>query len=353
MAESRGQSATGPSPFEGLPGNPGAPAAGPGHVPAVKIDMGPGPPPARRAPQPARAGTGAMILIPSLLSLILGGAGAWAYERYAPRPDVKTPADPVRSPATDSRTHEAIGLLTDRVSGLEEEYKHLDARLKSLPKPPAAANLQSLERKAARVDELSARVEAIGRTLDPLPHQIEQLGQKLAGLDARLEERERGETSSEVRETTPPPRVRQTVATRPNSPERDQLAAPEHDDPINHSQPASNADPKGEAGEATAGPANLDEGIRRFRGQHYAEAYDVFRQLMMSRSDDARVWYFAALSYGLAARDWGPMTEMMAREGVRREKAGKPARAVIDQSLAGLTRQTGKEWLEFFRERAK
>ena len=92
--------------------------------------------------------------------------------------------------------------------------------------------------------------------------------------------------------------------------------------------------------------------MSQFREGKYREAYDVFRKLIQSHPDDARVWYYAALSYGLATGDWGKMTETMVQEGVAREKAGKPPKPEIDSAFAGLTKQTGKEWLDYYRRRA-
>jgi hypothetical protein len=44
---------------------------------------------------------------------------------------------------------------------------------------------------------------------------------------------------------------------------------------------------------------------------------------------------------------------MMFEEGVDREKAGKPPKSEIDSTFAGLTKETGKEWLDFYRQRAR
>jgi tetratricopeptide (TPR) repeat protein len=95
-----------------------------------------------------------------------------------------------------------------------------------------------------------------------------------------------------------------------------------------------------------------ESGVSLFREKKYREAYDLLRESLQSQPDDARVWYYAALSYGLATGDWGKMTETMVQEGVNREKAGKPAKSEIDAAVAGLTKETGKEWLDFYRRRA-
>jgi hypothetical protein len=91
----------------------------------------------------------------------------------------------------------------------------------------------------------------------------------------------------------------------------------------------------------------------RFRAKRYGEAYSTLRMLLQDQPDDARLWYYAALAYGLSTGDWGRMTQTMAEEGVTREKAGKPPRAEIDAAFSGLTNENGKDWLTFYRRRAQ
>jgi tetratricopeptide (TPR) repeat protein len=105
-------------------------------------------------------------------------------------------------------------------------------------------------------------------------------------------------------------------------------------------------------GQEAAHPT-LESGVDLFHRGEYREAYAVFRKLLQSQADDARIWYFAALSYGLASGEWDRMTQTMAEEGVAREKANKPPKSEIDAALAGLTKETGKDWLDFYRRRAR
>jgi hypothetical protein len=42
----------------------------------------------------------------------------------------------------------------------------------------------------------------------------------------------------------------------------------------------------------------------------------------------------------------------MVQQGIALEKAGKPQKSQIDSAFAGLTKETGKEWLAFYRQRA-
>ncbi|AMV35846.1 hypothetical protein [Planctomyces sp. SH-PL62] len=43
----------------------------------------------------------------------------------------------------------------------------------------------------------------------------------------------------------------------------------------------------------------------------------------------------------------------MARRGAEREKAGTPARPRIDAALEGLTKETGKDWIAYFRAQGR
>jgi hypothetical protein len=96
----------------------------------------------------------------------------------------------------------------------------------------------------------------------------------------------------------------------------------------------------------------LRAGVGFFQKKNYAEASGVFSGLTKTQPDDARIWYYAALSRGLATRDWKGETERLVTQGVEREQAGKPDRARIDAAFADLTAETGKDWLAYYRRRA-
>ena len=96
----------------------------------------------------------------------------------------------------------------------------------------------------------------------------------------------------------------------------------------------------------------LQGGVEFFKKKHYDEAFEFFNSLAKAESDDARVWYYAALSRGLATRDWKGETERLVTQGVERERADKPDKAKIDSEFKDLTPETGKDWLAFYRRRA-
>ena len=71
-----------------------------------------------------------------------------------------------------------------------------------------------------------------------------------------------------------------------------------------------------------------ESAVSLFQEKRYGEAYAVFRSCCRSQPDDARVWYYAALSYGLSPATGVEMTQIdgRAREspGRRRESRRSP-----------------------------
>ena len=76
-----------------------------------------------------------------------------------------------------------------------------------------------------------------------------------------------------------------------------------------------------------------------------------FRKLTDEFPKDARVWYYAALSNGLATNQWRGETERLVNQGVEREKAGSPKAPEIDAVMTDLA-PASKKWLDFYRQRA-
>src|SRR5205823_5227387 len=48
----------------------------------------------------------------------------------------------------------------------------------------------------------------------------------------------------------------------------------------------------------------MEQGVELFKAGKYKEASDVFRKLTDTNPNDARVWYFAALSHGQDTKQW-------------------------------------------------
>ena len=289
-----------------------------------------------RAPINPGAGTrsGASILISAVLALLFGGAGAWAYERFLVQPRTERPPEAATPQGGDSDNQKKLARLDDRINSLSDQYKQLQSRLETIPKPSPPPDLASIEQKVARIDELSKQVEAMGKKLDPLPQRLAQDDHKFTELDAKLDELRHEMTASLER----PAASRNRGGSPTPSPGRS---------PAQGAEGASAAAEKGESLDAA-----LEPGVKLFRDGRYREAYAAFRKLLQSHPDDARAWYYAALSYGLSSGEWGPEAQQMVERGVAREKAGTPPKSEIDSAFAGLTKETGKEWLDFYRRRA-
>jgi chaperonin cofactor prefoldin len=341
MADTREQSAGGSAPIDPVPEFRGGVGPGVRDAQPVKVDMGLGPPTIRRQPERSGMANGAAVVLSAALALLFGGAGAWAYQRFVSPAIAEGSAAP-KTQAQDSEIQKNLAHLDDRIeglskqcNGLSDQYKQLQARLESMPKPTARAELASLAEKVAHVDGLTQQVEAIRKQLDPLPEQIGQFGHKITELEGKLEEQHH--QASALREQAP-------AGGRPEG----ASSRADRASPGEETETTSSASEKGATADST-----FEFGLSQFRQKKYKEAYDVFRRILQSHREDARVWYYAALSYGLGTGDWGRMTESMVEEGLSREKAGRPQKSAIDSAVAGLTKETGQDWLAFYRRRVQ
>lgn len=369
MADAREQVPTGHAASD--PGHEalGATHPGAGDVRSVKVDMGQGPPPppAHRPAPHARTGAGASILTSAVLALLLGGAGAWGYERFlSPGPAKAQPAAAPEGQAEDTGVRKDLAGLDDRIKDLSDrcnhladEYKQLQSRVEATAKATHAPDLAPIEEKVAQVDRLSQQVEALGKKVDPLSRKVEQYDRRIVELGERVDGLHGQDVGARGR--APDGRDRQFTLTRRESPspstDGDRPATNEAADRPAASEAADTPARAPEGGARPAeGPATADPALgpaeSLFREGRYADAYASFRRLLQSRPDDARIWYFAALSYGLATGEWDRATRTMVEEGVAREKAGHPARPEIDSTFSGLKKETGKDWLDFYRRRA-
>jgi TolA-binding protein len=336
MADPKEQTAPGRAPIDPVLGTRGRPGPGLGDARTLNVEMGQGPPPIRRPPGRSGIASGAVVLISAVVALVFGGAGAWAYERFL------APPSPAASAATSTPLGDTaemsknLASMDDRINGLSDQCKQLQAHLEAMPKPAPVSDLAPIEQKVARVDQLSQQVEALGKKLDPLPERLVQDEHKVTELDAKLDELRKEVSAAHDRGPAgPTPESSTTGADRPSTAEE-----------------AESVSPSPEKGGASVGPA-FESAVSQFRKKQYRAAYAVFRRLLLSHPDDARTWYYAALSYGLASNDWGKMTEVMVEQGLAHERAGQPRKSEIDSAFAGLTKETGKDWLDGYRQRAR
>jgi TolA-binding protein len=271
------------------------------------------------------------LLASSILSVLFGGAGAWGYLTYI-QPMLKAQQDKSqRASVTESASNVQPSALS-RLDELSGKFDRLQTRVDQLPKALTTRDLEPVYHRLTALEDLSGKVQALDSRVNPLSPKLEEDNRKITtmmadidgvrkqvtSLQTELETKLKAEKPSERSDTT----LVETSRVRPREiePPRNVLLQP---------------------------------GIELFRQKKYDQASEAFDSLTRTEPDDARVWYFAALSRGLATRDWKGQTEKLVTEGVEREKAGTPEKSQIDSAFADLTAETGMEWLAFFRRRAR
>jgi TolA-binding protein len=200
------------------------------------------------------------------------------------------------------------------LDGLKTALKDLENRIKSLPPPPAPVDLEPLK---TRVSDLAKETEALAalpKKLEDLDQRLSAFGQTLTTVHADLDK------VKKAAEAAPAASATTTEAARP-------------------------------ADEKTADAA-VDQAAGLFKSGKYKDASDAFQKLTESSPEDARVWYFAALSRGSATNQWTGETVRLVEKGIALEKAGNPPSAKIDAALAGVN-PSFKPWLDAFRKRAQ
>jgi TolA-binding protein len=273
----------------------------------------------------------------ALVSVLCGGAGAWAYQQYlvpylSPQPQAAPPAatstaanQPAPPPAIDPAkvaSSEQVKALSKQVDNLSSRIDKLQERLVSLPSYEPTPDLSDLK---TELSELARNHEAY----HALPERVNALSERVVAIDKAVTA-----LRSDVMTLG-------AQAKRTSGPALALLSTTSRSD---LGKPADN--PLESSGKALA------QGVDLFKKGQYAEARDVFGKLEQSNPDDARVWYFAALANGMASGNWRDETERLAIKGVERERAGTPETARIDAAFADLTTATGKGWLASYRKRA-
>jgi len=184
--------------------------------------------------------------------------------------------------------------------------------------------------------DLSRKVDALGARVNSLPGKVDQDSRKITTLMADLEGMRTEVTS-----------LRNNIHAGAEKPSAKVEKPSDRGEKLGT---ASTIEPPREIPPPVS--SLLQAGVEFFQKKNYAEASDFFSGLIKTQPDDARVWYYAALSRGLATQDWKGETERLVAQGVDREKASKPDKPQIDAAFADLTPETGKDWLAFYRRRA-
>lgn len=296
-----------------------------------------------RAEPPSGSGMG-VLLGSGLLSLLMGGAGAWAYENYIGPHLANNQASDKTQASTENTAAGGASELTSKFEDLSEKFRDLETRVANLPKAAPAVDTEAIGKRIEAAEERAQKVEVMNTQLKDLPIKLDEEAKRVTALVTDLETVQKQVT--ELRTDMSAVASKTEKALKPGG-EASTAAAK----PGESQTSAADSEPPQEIEKLDV--TTLAEGIALFQHGDYAKANEFFNPLTKTRADDARVWYYAALSRGLATRDWKGETEDLVKEGVKREKAGQPDKSEIDATFIGLTTATGKDWLGFYRKQAE
>jgi TolA-binding protein len=238
----------------------------------------------------------------------------------APATSDATPAPEPSPPVAE--LSDGVKSLRAELDGIKGDLKTLQDRIEAMAKPAPPPDLEPLNTK---IDDLAKNNKALAA----LPKKVDDLDHRVGALDKSLaaERDDINALKSEVKKLSD----QGTAASRPESTATSTSSKPED---VNVSDSA------------------LDQGAELFKAGKYKEASDVFKKLTETNPNDARVWYFAALSRGSATNQWTGETTRMVEKGVEREKAGSPESSKIDAVFTGLN-PAFKPWLDAYRKAIK
>jgi hypothetical protein len=208
--------------------------------------------------------------------------------------------------------HSELGTLGRELARLDG---HLNAKTNTPPAPQSPPDLAPLR---TRIDDLVKE----SRGLSPLPATFESLRQRVDALD-------KGVNALRAEVAGVPKRIDASLNAL-----KDAMV----------SRPAP----------AQVSPADFgrDLGAALFLAGKYPAAREVFLTVVQAYPDDARLWYFAALTNGLTSGDWTGESVGLVRRGLACEQRGSPKRSDIDAQFAKLTKEQGKDWLGEWRKGA-
>jgi TolA-binding protein len=236
----------------------------------------------------------------------------------APAPATASPTPETTPPAPSDSLADDVKAIKSELDGISGQVKELQAKIEGMPK---AASHDVLEKLQAKVDELSKGDEAMSKKFDDLDGRVGSVDKSLAQVREEV-----GSLKGDVKKVSETAMASATTESRP-----DEAAKPAD---VNVEDQA------------------VSQGADLYEAGKYKEANDTFRKATEAAPNDARVWYFAALSNGMATNQWQGETIRLVSKGVEREKAGTPDSAKIDQMFAKLPAKQ-KAWLEYYRKTAK
>jgi hypothetical protein len=274
-----------------------------------------------------------VVIAGNIVFFLGGGLAGWAAARKGaartePPATVATssPLSEVVRAIDAKASRSELDALSSRIGEVQSEFGtlgrelarlegRLNARTNAPPASPAPPDLAPLR---TRIDHL---VEE-SQKLSPLPATFQSLRQRVDALDKGLNA------------------LRTEVAAVPK-----QLDAS-----LNALKDAMV--PRPAPAQVSQGDMARDFGARLFREGKYAAAREVFLTLVQNYPNDARLWYFAALTNGLTSGNWAGDSESQVRRGLACEQRGMPKRSDIDAQFSMLTKEQGKDWLEEWRKTA-
>jgi|GEM_PF-33759 len=221
--------------------------------------------------------------------------------------------------------------IRERIAAVSEQVEQLQSQIKALPTPTTAGDLKKLEERLGTLAENYAKVT-------PLTESVGPLGDRLKSTDGTMEALRKD--LAEVRNALQGHAERLSSLTTTASSSAPSAASPTEEKSVDRD------------GEKAHETIDLRPGLALFHKGQYAEALKIFLAITEAHGDDARAWYLAALSKGLASSDWEGDTSKYLNEGIDREKADSPSTSEINASLSSLTKATGSEWLSYYRQRA-
>jgi TolA-binding protein len=302
----------------------------------VEFSLPPKPHAETHASNPSRPGSSpgkvlGTLLTSGVLAFLFGGAGAWGYLTYI-QPMLKSEqGKSPRASVTESATHVQSPVLA-RLAELSGKLEQLQSRMDQLPRAMTNTDLEPLDHRLTALEDLKGKIQALDSRINPLPSKLDEDNRRITTMMADIDAVQKQVASLQTDIAT------KLKADKPSVKGDTTLAQTSHERPREIEPPRN---------------ALLQPGIELFQQMKYDQASEAFDSLTRTKPDDARVWYFAALSRGLATRDWKGQTEKLVTQGVEREKAGTPEKSQIDSAFADLTEETGKDWLAFYRRRAR
>ena len=218
----------------------------------------------------------------------------------------------------------------------------------------ADALRRQIEHLSERIDQQGHRLDTTSRLKEEVPPDLRTLQIKVGDLSRTMEEV--GDLPSRVRRVEN--RLEETRQEMKSlrdrlSSSRDEGASAAADRKLAMRAVASTPIASTTTTVDARPDAAMAQGIALFKDGNYPEASNIFRKLQITRPDDARVWYYSALSTALTTGDWTQSARELVAHGLECEGAGSPEKDKIDVAFSGLSDAQGRKWLMSYRDQIR